>query len=381
MYWTVYMESGPKRVNHAAVAIGDLIYSFGGYCTGRNYKVKTPMDVHILNTVTLKWKSLPLPKPGDPQYKVGPYKRYGHTAVYWNGKAYIWGGRNDEYVDNILYCFDPETYEWTQIETGCYIPSARDGHSACVIKSQMFVFGGFDEAIDHYSDELCVLNFNTMQWQRVKTKGKPPSYRDFHTATAVNDRMYVFGGRGDQRIGGSESYSQNIHYLDTTDFCWYKPDTSGDIPIGRRSHSAFFYGDHIFIFGGFNSLTCEHFNDLYKFCVKTHYWQKVTTRGLTPSRRRRQACIVIGDCVYMFGGTSPVERRRSLVDEEFYELVDQSPRYVLEFVPSLKTLGIISAIEYHGAKSLLTFPLPNEIKLEIELLSRYSRTIEKYKTN
>ncbi|XP_039283897.1 kelch domain-containing protein 3 [Nilaparvata lugens] len=375
MYWTVYMENGPKRVNHAAVAIGDLIYSFGGYCTGRNYKTKKPMDVHVLDTVTMHWKSLPLPEPGDPQHDVVPYKRYGHTAVFWNGKAYIWGGRNDEFVDNILYCFDPGTCKWTQIESGGFIPSPRDGHSACVIKSKMYVFGGYDEVFDHYSDELYVLNFLTMTWSPVKTEGKPPSFRDFHTATVVNDRMYIFGGRGDHRITGAESYSQNMHFLDTISNCWHKPHTTGDIPVGRRSHSAFLYGDHIFIFGGFNSVTCEHFNDMYRFCVSTNEWQRVTTKGLTPSRRRRQACLVIGHRAYMFGGTSPVD---SLITSES-QLIDHSDLYVLEFVPSLKTLSILIAIESYGTISLMKFPFPKEIKSEIYLLSgrqKFHRGIE-----
>lgn len=50
MYWTVHLAGGPRRVNHAAVVIGDKIYSFGGYCTGEDYRVFRPMDVHILHT-------------------------------------------------------------------------------------------------------------------------------------------------------------------------------------------------------------------------------------------------------------------------------------------------------------------------------------------
>ena len=48
--WTVHLEGGPRRVNHAAVAIGHKIFSFGGYCTGEDYNTTRPMDVHILNT-------------------------------------------------------------------------------------------------------------------------------------------------------------------------------------------------------------------------------------------------------------------------------------------------------------------------------------------
>lgn len=37
-------------MNHAAVSVNDKIFSFGGYCTGDDYKQKRPMDVHVLNT-------------------------------------------------------------------------------------------------------------------------------------------------------------------------------------------------------------------------------------------------------------------------------------------------------------------------------------------
>lgn len=50
MPWTVHLEGGPRRVNHAAVSVADKIYSFGGYCTGDDYRNKRPMDVHVLNT-------------------------------------------------------------------------------------------------------------------------------------------------------------------------------------------------------------------------------------------------------------------------------------------------------------------------------------------
>ncbi len=50
MAWTVRLDGGPKRVNHAAVAVGDSIYSFGGYCSGEDYETRRPMDVHVLDT-------------------------------------------------------------------------------------------------------------------------------------------------------------------------------------------------------------------------------------------------------------------------------------------------------------------------------------------
>ena len=50
MYWTAHLFGAPRRVNHAAAAVGDCIYSFGGYCTGENYEDPKPIDIHIFNT-------------------------------------------------------------------------------------------------------------------------------------------------------------------------------------------------------------------------------------------------------------------------------------------------------------------------------------------
>ena len=37
-----------------------------------------------------------------------PYQRYGHTVVEYCGKAYLWGGRNDDFgACNRMHVFDP----------------------------------------------------------------------------------------------------------------------------------------------------------------------------------------------------------------------------------------------------------------------------------
>ena len=48
--WTVHLEGGPRRVNHAAVAVGHKVYSFGGYCSGEDYETLRQIDVHVFNS-------------------------------------------------------------------------------------------------------------------------------------------------------------------------------------------------------------------------------------------------------------------------------------------------------------------------------------------
>ncbi|XP_075224636.1 kelch domain-containing protein 3 [Lycorma delicatula] len=382
MYWTVHLEGGPRRVNHAAVAVGDKIYSFGGYCTGENYRNRRPMDIHVLNTVSLRWKALPLPRKGDKQYDIAPYQRYGHTAVVYKDKIYIWGGRNDGAADNILYCFDPETNLWSCPKTTGIIPGARDGHSACVVHTNnadvMYIFGGFEEGIDRFSQEVYSLDFNTMRWTYLITKSEPPSYRDFHSATAIGTRMYIFGGRGDHHgphHSQMEFYCRDIMYLDTITLQWHRPSTTGEIPIGRRSHSAFYHGGYLYIFGGYNSLRDEHFNDLHRFDPIRNVWEAVKTHGQIPNKRRRQSCIVLGDRMYLFGGSSPApDGGQPCIDDDLdphdVKLLDHDDLHVLEFNPSLKRLCLMTVVMHYVHYNLLKENfLPEDIKWEIRAMS------------
>ena len=47
----------------------------------------------------------------DPQNDQIPYQRYGHTAVTYEDKVIIWGGRNDRSACNQLFSFDTSIYK------------------------------------------------------------------------------------------------------------------------------------------------------------------------------------------------------------------------------------------------------------------------------
>lgn len=102
---------------------------------------------------------------------------------------YIFGGRNDEMVSralcnsvvlpiksekipqvcDILFCFDTRTCEWETPSVTGNLPGARDGHSACIVGSRMYIFGGFEEVIDQFSCDVHCLDLQTMQWSFIYT--------------------------------------------------------------------------------------------------------------------------------------------------------------------------------------------------------------------
>ncbi|KAK6181602.1 hypothetical protein SNE40_009424 [Patella caerulea] len=377
--WTIHLEGGPRRVNHAAVAIRDYIFSFGGYCTGEDYEETTrPMDVHILDTLSLRWRLLPAPDSYDKKNGDIPYQRYGHTAVSLDDCAYIWGGRNDkDGACNILYCFNGVLLEWSKPEVHGCIPGARDGHSACRNENKMFIFGGFEEEIDRFSNEVYVLDFNTMTWSYVKTYGTPARWRDFHTAVNVGCKMYIFGGRSDE--GGDiftnhEIYSNKVHMLDTSTSTWSELSiTSSIVPSGRRSHSAFYYDGLMYIFGGYNGIYDQHYNDVFALDPVRMAWREVKIKGNQPCPRRRQCCCVIGSCVFLFGGTSPKDQpARNETD-----LIDHSDLYVLDFSPSLKTLCNLAVLEY----KLDTKCLPMSLRWDLSAMTTNNTISRSCNTN
>ena len=91
----------------------------------------------------------------------------------------------------------------------------RDGHSACVIQDAMYIFGGYSEASFSYTPTVFRLDLNNYEWTLLKCEGSPPIYRDFHTATAIDNKMFVFGGRSDNSndFTQTEIYSDRLVYL------------------------------------------------------------------------------------------------------------------------------------------------------------------------
>ncbi len=187
-----------------------------------------------------------------------------------------------------------------------HIPGARDGHTACNINNCMYIFGGYEEDTDRFSNDVYVLDLKSYVWKYVTVRGIPPSWRDFHSAVAFDNKMFVFGGRSDRSgpyHSQQEIYYNSINYLDTTTNTWIQPVTSGVLPNGRRSHSAFVYNNCIFIFGGYNGSINKHFNDMYKYDPQTRVWSLVEAKGKSPCPRRRQSCCIVGDRLFLFGGT------------------------------------------------------------------------------
>ncbi|XP_077535868.1 kelch domain-containing protein 3-like [Haemaphysalis longicornis] len=368
--WTVRLEGGPCRARHAAVAINDEVYSFGGFCTDELYSTRQPIDVHVLNTGTLRWTLIPC----QSNLECVPFQRYGHSVVACGDYAYLWGGRNEDGACNILYRFDTVSMTWSRPRTTGEVPSAREGHSATVVGSRMYVFGGFEEEdADRTSQDVHVLDLDSLHWRRLATRGAPPHWRGLHSSVAIGARVYVWGGRrrSDEGTARDEVYPDRLAYLDTTSALWVHPVTRGNPPPRRDGHAAFVYNGEMYLFGGFNSLWLTFFEDLHKYNPESSQWSPVTPLRKGPSARRGHCCCVVGDRLFLFGGTSPVSSKGSILERmreslEGTQFIDHTDLHVLDFAPSLKTLCLLVFIDSHQDVNRL----PEENKWEISCMTK-----------
>ena len=133
-HWTCHLNQAPSEsLRQAAVAVDNKVYYFGGYS---NMNDRDQMDVHVFNTVCLRWRKLPPETTGRGQRHLEvPSRRWGHTAVLIEHISYIWGGElvSTGGYGNVLYAFDIDNHTWFKPRVSGTVPEKRSYHSACFL--------------------------------------------------------------------------------------------------------------------------------------------------------------------------------------------------------------------------------------------------------
>jgi len=224
----------------------------------------------------------------------------------------------------------------------------------------MYIFGGFEEPHHRFCQETYAFHFPNRHWKRLNSEGEPPQYRDFHAACVLDDKMYVFGGRSDE-MGQSHSsqdvYLDDLKYLDLLTNRWHTVDAKGDKPCGRRSLTMWTFRGCLYMFGGYQSLLDIHYNDLYKWDPTTSEWAKLNPNGISPAPRRRQCTVVVGNRVFLFGGTMPNLSRQNM-------LADLGDLHILDFEPTLTTLCAKTIVQ-NGLVDRCAQLLPTTLRNEL----------------
>lgn len=124
------------------------------------------------------------------------------------------GGTNGFSWFNDVWCYDPATNTWSQLDCIGYIPVPREGHAAALVDDVMYIFGGRTEEGADLGD-LAAFRITSRRWYTFQNMGPSPSPRSGHSMTTVGKMVVVVGGEPSQTAPPVNDLSM-IYMLDTT---------------------------------------------------------------------------------------------------------------------------------------------------------------------
>lgn len=216
--WSRAVPAGPRpagRYGHSLNILGSKIYVFGGQVEGYFMNDLVAFDLNQLQIPTNRWEMLiQNSDEGGPSVGQIPPARTNHSVVTFNEKLFLFGGTNGFQWFNDVWCYDPITNAWTQLDCIGYIPAPREGHAAAIVDDVMYIFGGRTEEGADLGD-LAAFRISSRRWYTFQNMGPSPSPRSGHSMTAYGKQIIVLAGEPSTATREAQDLS-TVYVLDTS---------------------------------------------------------------------------------------------------------------------------------------------------------------------
>lgn len=228
----------------------------------------------------------------------------------------------------------------------------REGQCCTTIQNTLYIFGGVicklsqDESgqtvvINYETNELLKYDCDKNNWEIIESSGDIPGSRSGSTLSAVNDKLYLFGGLSENR-----GWVDDFYEFDIKSSKWTKiEDYSGDAPSPRDKLSSSLIGTDVYYFGGFGpqqqsdqleaimedddneeyedleiqeiqqeqqSANFTWFNDVYKYNTLSKEWAYIEPQSSKPSPRAAHSMCAVKSQLVVFGGRDNVGRTNDI---------------------------------------------------------------------
>ncbi|XP_018330195.1 leucine-zipper-like transcriptional regulator 1 [Agrilus planipennis] len=289
---------GARRSKHTVVAYKEAIYVFGGD-NGKSML----NDLLRFDVKEMSWGRAFAT--GNP-----PAPRYHHSAVVHNSSMFVFGGYTGDIHSNSnltnkndLFEYKFNSGQWVEWRFVGIIPVPRSAHGAAVFDNKLWVFAGYDGNARLNDMWTISLDGDSRTWEEVDQKGEcPPTCCNFPVAVA-RDSMFVFSGQSGAKITNS------LFQFNFKSKTWTRISTEHILrgapppPARRYGHTMVAYDRHLYVFGGAADSTVS--NDLHCFDLDTQTWSIIlpTVDSNVPTGRLFHAAAVVGDAMFIFGGT------------------------------------------------------------------------------
>jgi len=292
------------REGHAAVEVGNKIFVFGGCVQG----IRCFNDVHIFDTDTLTWSQEPFT--GD-----APEPRGGHSATLVGTDIFVFGGASSETTYGDAYKLDLVQRHWTRaMPSGCpAVPSRRTNHAAIAdIHGRIYIVGGYD-AESNFLNDVWILNVYAGNADNWEDSGTFPIVWEKPATTGqapepreghsltLVDRKLVLFGG--YTAAGAVANDVHLYNLDSSE--WVSPPVSGAVlPAPRQAHSAARHGRDVVIAGGcsISEVHPECYNDVWSLDTIGMQWSRRSSDMVSWFAREGHSAIFVRGRMFTFGG-------------------------------------------------------------------------------
>ncbi|XP_034027724.1 host cell factor 1-like isoform X2 [Thalassophryne amazonica] len=289
----------PGCAAYGFVCDGTRLLVFGGMVEYGKYS----NDLYELQASRWEWKRLKAkaPKNGPP-----PCPRLGHSFSLIGSRCFLFGGLANDSEDpknniprylNDLYCLElrpgSSVVGWEIPATVGQSPPPRESHTAVVTggrisTNRLIIYGGMSGC---RLGDLWVLNVDSLTWTKPAVSGTAPLPRSLHSATNINNKMYVFGGwvplvMDDVKVATHEKEwkcTNTLACLNLETMCWdtvVMDSVEENLPRARAGHCSVAINSRLYIWSGRDGYRKAWNNQV---CCKD-LWYLETEHPCAPSR-------------------------------------------------------------------------------------------------
>jgi len=280
-----------KRMGHTAVLYDDKIWIYGGRGDKGNFT-----DLHAFSIPRKMWMDLP----SSALVKWTPSQRRSSAGFLHNGKMIIFGGMTPSKWFNDMHSFDFEKESWEEIKYNSGTVPEVYLESAVLYKDSFYICGGQTLKDMTSTCKLWRYEIEKRSWTEVKTKGNLPTSRSGHSAVIYGDAMYIFGGQSTNDVLLNELF---IYHFDSSEWEFVISAPGSNIPPPRYVHTATVINNEMYVFAG---MVKDGFSaDLFKYSFQSKLWTLVKPNDdIVPEKRAFHSATAYNDSIYIFGGST-----------------------------------------------------------------------------
>ncbi|XP_024124302.1 rab9 effector protein with kelch motifs isoform X1 [Oryzias melastigma] len=311
-------EPPSPRHGHALAVAGNVAFLFGGACSiNQEDRPVYFSDFYMLtvNPDDVTWEEIP-------QTGQVPSAREGHTLCVVKGRLYLFGGASCPDATECLpgvHCFDIVSLTWEWLAVGG-VALRTLGHSSVAIGDNIYTYGGLLNG--NPADDLMLFNTVSLTWTPVRTHGSLPPALWGQSFALAGDQVFMFGGCG---AGGD--FCKDLYVLNTENLMWEKRDVKGEAPAACSGQTLTAHHDKdIYLFGGKSTNedgADTSTNEIHKLSIAKMKWKVPLYVGIPPARRHGHSAFILHSHLYVFGGKN---EEQDFNDLKVMKLISPSER-------------------------------------------------------